>query len=67
MVCYTHSYCSRLGYTARGNVEPTEAPKSPATTQLEHFEVCHDGVFACSKRVHNGSVSVKELPRAVSW
>ena len=43
------SCCGRLGCTARGNVKPSEAPKSPATTQLEHFEVCHDGVFACSK------------------
>ena len=32
-----------------GDVKPTEAPKSPASTQLEHFEVCHGGVFACSK------------------
>jgi hypothetical protein len=30
-------------------VKPTEPPKSPASTQLEHFEVCRGRVFACSE------------------
>ena len=30
-------------------MKPTYAPKSPASTQLEHVEICHGGVFACSK------------------
>ena len=32
-----------------GDVKPISAPKCPASTQLEHFEICHGGVFACSK------------------
>ena len=40
----------------RGNVKPTDAGKSLATTQLEHDEVCHGGVFACRKNVYNESV-----------
>ena len=46
-------------------MKPTEPPKSPATTPLEHVEVWHGGVFACSKSVLNDCVSIKELQRAV--
>ena len=66
MIWHAQSCCGRLGGTAKGNVKPTDAGKSLATTQLEHVEVCHGGVFACSKSVHNESVSIKELQRAVS-
>ena len=54
----------RLGGT--GNVKPTDAGKYLATTQLEHGEVCHGGVFTCSKSAME-VVSVKEQQRFVSW
>ena len=49
MAWYAQSCCGRLRGAAKGDVEPTEAAKSPASTQLEHFEVWHGGAFACSK------------------
>ena len=39
--------------------------ESLVTTPLEHVEVWHGGVFACSKSVLNDCVSIKELQRAV--
>jgi hypothetical protein len=66
MIWHAQSCCGRLGGTAKGNVKPTDAGKSLATTQLEHVEVCHGGVFACSKSVHNESVETQRLQRAVS-
>ena len=47
-------------------MKPTWAPKSPASTQLEHFEVAMAECLLAVKSVHNESVSVKELQRAVS-
>ena len=49
MAWYAQSCCGRLRGAAKGDVGPTEAAKSPASTQLEHFEVWHGGAFACSK------------------
>ena len=49
MAWNAQSCCGRLRGAAKGDVEPTEAAKSPASTQLEHLEVCRGGVFACSK------------------
>jgi hypothetical protein len=47
---HAQSCCGRLWGTARGDVEPTQAAKSLAT-ELEHFEVCHGGVFCFAVRV----------------
>ena len=49
MVWQAQSCCGQLGGTTRDDVKPTEAPKSPASTQLESVEVCRGQVFACSK------------------
>ena len=57
MIWHAQSCCGRLGGTAKGNVKPTDAGKSQATTQLEHVEVCHGGVFACSKGAMDASRS----------
>ena len=51
MVWHAQSCCGRLGGSVKGDVTPTQPPKSPATTALEHFEVCHGRVFARSKSV----------------
>ena len=39
MAWYAQSCCGRFRGAAKGDVEPTEAAKSPASIQLEHFEV----------------------------
>ena len=46
---HAQSCCSRLEGITKGDMKPAQAVKRLATIQLGHFEVCHGGVFACSK------------------